>query len=159
MVMPHNERVGRGLDAVRDGIKPICEAGMARPPTATAGSTRSMDGTGERRASRIPSDLIFLLKGMQNTWQEVWRQRLGQSERAYTSELRDFPEHSGRIRDSSPPTTRTGCSTPPSDCCQAFSAAEQLKILQGLKKRPAAADVRRAGSGGASQDGGEADRG
>ena len=22
------------------------------------------------------SDLIFLLKGMQNTWQEVWRQRL-----------------------------------------------------------------------------------
>ena len=26
MVMPHNERVGRGLDAVRDGIGPICEA-------------------------------------------------------------------------------------------------------------------------------------
>jgi hypothetical protein len=27
MVMPNNERVGRGLDAVRDGIRPVCEAG------------------------------------------------------------------------------------------------------------------------------------
>ena len=25
MVMPHNERVGRGLEAVRAGIGPICE--------------------------------------------------------------------------------------------------------------------------------------
>jgi len=86
--MPHNERVGRGLDAVRDGIRPVCEAAWK----TAYGDTWLDEVQGRDRsvpASAEPSDLIFLLKGMQNTWQEVWRQRLGQAERAYTSELRE----------------------------------------------------------------------
>ncbi|HBX76763.1 MAG TPA: AAA+ family ATPase, partial [Acidimicrobiaceae bacterium] len=89
MVMPHNERVGRGLDAVRDGIGPICEvAWKAAYGDAWLAEVHSRDKGAVGMPD--PNDLVFLLKGMQNTWQEVWRQRLGQAERAYTSELRDF---------------------------------------------------------------------
>ncbi len=132
MVMPHNERVGRGLDAVRDGIKPICEA--AWKAAYGDGWVDEVHGRDKGVAGKPdPGDLIFLLKGMQNTWQEVWRQRLGQSERAYTSELRDFRNtwaHQGQF--STDDTYRMLDTA--ERLLSAFSAAEQLKIVQALKK-------------------------
>jgi hypothetical protein len=132
VVMPNNERVGRGLDAVRDGIKPVCEAGWK----AAYG-----DGWLEEVHSRDrgavgkpdPNDMIFLLKGMQNTWQEVWRQRLGQAERGYTSELREARNqwaHQGQFSgDDAYRMLDTA-----ERLLAAFSAAEQIKIVQALKR-------------------------
>lgn len=132
MVMPHNERVGRGLDAVRDGIRPVCEGTWKgaygdKWLDEVQGRDRGSVGVGD------PNDLIFLLKGMQSTWQEVWRQRLGQAERAYTSELREARNqwaHGGQF--STDDTYRMLDTA--ERLLQAFSAAEQLKVVQGLKR-------------------------
>ena len=132
MVMPHNERVGRGLDAVRDGIRPICEVAWK---AAYGDDWISEVQSRDRGVAGVPdpNDLSFLLKGMQNTWQEVWRQRLGQAERAYTSELREFRNtwaHQGQF--STDDTYRmldTG-----ERLLQSFSAAEQVTLVQGLKR-------------------------
>jgi|HubBroStandDraft_6_1064221.scaffolds.fasta_scaffold00021_32 predicted AAA+ superfamily ATPase len=132
MVMPHNERVGRGLDAVRDGIRPVCEvAWKAAYGDGWLDAVQSHD----RGAVGVPNadDLIFLLKGMQNTWQEVWRQRLGQAERAYTSELREARNtwaHQGQF--STDDTYRMLDTA--ERLLQAFSAVEQLQTVQGLKR-------------------------
>ncbi|MGK2886688.1 MAG: DUF499 domain-containing protein [Rhodococcus sp. (in: high G+C Gram-positive bacteria)] len=132
MVMPHNERVGRGLDAVRDGILPVCELAWKAVYgddwlTAVQARDRGAAGVAD------PNDLIFLLKGMQNTWQEVWKQRLGQAERAYTSELREARNtwaHQGQF--STDDTYRMLDTA--ERLLQSFSAVEQLKVVQGLKR-------------------------
>ncbi len=132
MVMSNNERVGRGLDAVRDGIQPVCElAWSAHYGAAWLDEVRSRDrsagGGGE------PGDIGFLLKGMLNTWQEVWRSRLGPSERAYTTELRDFRNtwaHQGQFStDDAYRMLDTA-----ERLLQSFSAGEQVKVVQGLKR-------------------------
>lgn len=132
MVVANGERVGRALDAVRDGIGPIC-----------ALAWRAVYGEGweeevhrrDRGASGQPepSDLAWLLKGMQNSWQEVWRQRLGQGERAYTTELREARNtwaHQGQF--TTDDTYRVLDTA--ERLLGAFSAAEQVKVVQGLKR-------------------------
>jgi len=132
MVMPNNERVGRGLDAVRDGIKPVCEAAWkAAYGENWVDEVHSRDRGAAGRPN--PSDLIFLLKGMQNTWQEVWRQRLGQAERAYTSELRDSRNEWAHQGQFSTDDTYRMLDTA-ERLLAAFSAGEQLKVVQGLKR-------------------------
>jgi hypothetical protein len=132
MVMPNNERVGRGLDAVREGIQPACEAAWK----VAYGTNWREEVQGRDRGATgkpDPNDLIFLLKGMQNTWQEVWRERLGQAERAYTSELREARNswaHQGQF--STDDTYRMLDTA--ERLLQAFSAVDQLKIVQGLKR-------------------------
>jgi predicted AAA+ superfamily ATPase len=132
MVMPHNERVGRGLDAVRDGIRPVCELVW----TAQYGEDWLTEVNSRDRGAvglPDPNDLSFLLKGMHNTWQEAWRDRLGQAERAYTSELRGFRNtwaHGGQF--STDDAYRMLDTS--ERLLQAFSAAEQVTIVQGLKK-------------------------
>jgi predicted AAA+ superfamily ATPase len=132
MVMPHNERVGRGLDAVRDGIRSICElAWQAAYGDEWLAEVHSRD----RGAAGVedPNDLIFLLKGMQNTWQEVWRQRLGQAERAYTSELRDGRNNWAHQKQFTTDDTYRLLDTA-ERLLQSFSAADQVKTVQGLKR-------------------------
>ena len=131
MVMPHNERESGAPDAVRDGSS-LCARRRGRPRMGRLGGRGPRTGQGWA-GKPDPSDLIFLLKGMQNTWQEVWRQRLGQSERAYTSELRDFRNtwaHQGQF--STDDTYRMLDTA--ERLLSAFSAAEQLKLVQALKK-------------------------
>ncbi len=132
MVMPHNERVGRGLDAVRDGIGPIC--GLAWQ-AAYGGDWLTEVYSRDRGAAGKPdpNDLIFLLKGMQNTWQEVWRERLGQAERGYTSELRDGRNNWAHQKQFTTDDTYRLLDTA-ERLLQAFSAAEQVKTVQGLKR-------------------------
>lgn len=132
MVMPNNERVGRGLDAVRDGIRPVCEAAwQAAYGEGWVGTVHSHDRGAAGKPD--PNDLIFLLKGMQNTWQEVWRQRLGPAERGYTSELRESRNqwaHQGQFSgDDAYRMLDTA-----ERLLAAFSAAEQIKVVQGLKR-------------------------
>jgi predicted AAA+ superfamily ATPase len=132
MVMPHNERVGRGLDAVRDGIRPVCEAAWkAAYHEGWLEAVHSRDKGAIGTADT--NDLAFLLKAMQNTWQEVWRQRLGNAERGYTSELRDFRNswaHQGQF--STDDTYRMLDTA--ERLLQAFSAVEQVKNVQTLKR-------------------------
>lgn len=132
MVMPHNERVGRGLDAVRDGIGPICAlAWQAAYGDEWLTEVHSRDrGSG---GIADPNDLVFLLKGMQNTWQEVWRQRLGQAERGYTSELRDGRNNWAHQKQFTTDDTYRLLDTA-ERLLQAFSAADQVKTVQGLKR-------------------------
>lgn len=132
MVMPHNERVGRGLDAVRDGIGPVC----ALVWTAQYGDGW-IDEVQARDRGAVgkpdPNDVSFLLKGMHNTWQEAWKSRMGPAERAYTSELRDFRNtwaHGGQF--STDDTYRMLDTA--ERLLQAFSAADEVKIVQALKK-------------------------
>jgi predicted AAA+ superfamily ATPase len=132
MVMPNNERVGRGLDAVREGVGPVCEAAWkAAYGTGWLNEVQSRDkGTA---GEPDPNDLIFLLKGMQNTWQEVWRQRLGQAERGYTSELREARNRWAHQGQFSADDTYRMLDTA-ERLLQALGAADQLKVVQNLKR-------------------------
>jgi hypothetical protein len=132
MVMAHKERVGRGLDAVRDGIGPVCTlvwTAQYGDDWITTIQARDRGAVGKPD----PSDVSFLLKGMHNTWQEAWRDRLGPAERAYTSELRDFRNswaHGGKFT-----TDDTYRMLDTAErLLGAFSAAEQVKIVQELKR-------------------------
>jgi predicted AAA+ superfamily ATPase len=132
MVIPNNERVGRGLDAVRDGILPICEATWRAHYgddwlTEVSNRDRIAGGPAD------PSDVSFLLKGMHNTWQEVWRHQLGQSERAYTTELRDARNDWAHQKQFSTDDAYRMLDTA-ERLLQAFSAVDQLKVVQGLKR-------------------------
>jgi predicted AAA+ superfamily ATPase len=132
MVMPNNERVGRGLDAVRDGIRPVCEAAWkAAYGDAWVDAVHSRDRGAAGKPD--PNDLIFLLKGMQNTWQEVWRQRLGQAERGYTSELRESRNQWAHQGQYSTDDTYRMLDTA-ERLLAGFSAADQIKVVQGLKR-------------------------
>jgi predicted AAA+ superfamily ATPase len=132
MVMPNSERVGRGLDAVRDGIQPICEATWQAHfgedwLAIIHGRDRGAYGTAD------PTDVSFLLKGMHNSWQEIWRHQFGPSERAYTTELRDFRNAWAHQNQFSTDDTYRMLDTA-ERLLQAFSAVEEVKIVQGLKR-------------------------
>lgn len=90
MVMANKDRVGRALDIVRDALLPFCTAVWEKKwGAAWVDEVQSRDRNAVVGAAN-PDDIAWLLKGMQNTWSEIWRHRLGQSDRAYTSELREF---------------------------------------------------------------------
>jgi predicted AAA+ superfamily ATPase len=132
MVIANNERVGRGLDAVRDGLRPVCEAAWgAKYGAAWLDEVHSRD----KGAVGLPdpNDLSFLLKGMQNTWQEVWKTRLGQSERAYVQELRDFRNKWAHSNPLSSDDAYRMLDTA-ERLLQAVSATEQLSAVQNLKR-------------------------
>jgi predicted AAA+ superfamily ATPase len=132
MVMPNNERVGRGLDAVRDGIRPACEAAWA----ANYGDNWLSEVHGrDQHAVVLPDvdDLAFLLKGMHNTWNEVWKTLLGPAERGYTSELRSARNNWAHNKSFSSDDTYRTLDTA-ERLLAAFSATEQLTVVQGLKR-------------------------
>jgi len=88
MVMPNSERVGRGLDTLRDGLQPVCErTWRAEYGEGWAENVHARDP--HANGDPAPADLAWLLKGMHNTWNECWRTTLGAAERGYTSELRE----------------------------------------------------------------------
>jgi len=132
MVMPNNERVGRGLDAVRDGLQPVCEAAWL----AKYGEDwmNVVNGRDQYAAGNPePSDLAFLIKGMQSTWHDVWKFQLGPSERAFTSEIRDARNKWAHQNQFSTDDAYRMLDTA-ERLLQAISAVEQVKIVQGLKR-------------------------
>lgn len=132
MVMPHNERVGRALDAVRDGLRPMCELAWEAhygPDWLSVIHSRDKGAAG----AADPNDLIFLLKGMQNSWQEVWRQHMGQAERAYVGELRDGRNSWAHQKQFSSDDVYRLLDTA-ERLLQAVSARDQIQIVQQLKR-------------------------
>ena len=88
MAISNHERVGKGLTALRDGLLP----GLTRTWEAFYGNdwvtaVNDLDSHPERDPS--PDDVYFLLKGIWNSWNSVFRHQFGHAERNYVSELRE----------------------------------------------------------------------
>lgn len=95
MAMSNHERVGRGLEYLRDGLLPF----VVRELTARFGER--MDATiasalpgvvgmeGRRSGDWSSLDVQALLTLTWNTWNEVFQAKLGHSGRSLVSELRD----------------------------------------------------------------------
>jgi predicted AAA+ superfamily ATPase len=92
MATTNQERVGKALDCLREGLAPFvareCKAkyGNNWVPMVTRDSGLPQAVTG-RKVS--PTDSQFLLKVMWDEWQPVFRNVLGQTDRTYVSELRE----------------------------------------------------------------------
>ncbi len=130
--MSNNDRISRALDALCEGIRPVCEVVWA---AAYGDGWLEQVHSNDRAAVGFAdaNDLTFLLKGMHNTWQEVWRHRLGQAERAYTSELRDTRNrwaHGGKF--STDDTYRMLDTA--ERLLTSVSAIEQANLVQALKR-------------------------
>ena len=89
MAISNHERIGKGLTALRDRLLP----GLTSTWEALYGDdwvsvVNALDNHPERDPS--PEDVYFLLKGIWNTWNTVFRHQFGHAERNYVSELREL---------------------------------------------------------------------
>src|SRR5690606_39279067 len=88
MAVTNHERVGKALTLLRDGIKPELEKAFK----AMFGENW-VDGLNQRLhqpdRNPDPDDLAFLLKGMEATWNDFFREVFSRSERSYVALLRD----------------------------------------------------------------------
>lgn len=132
MAASNHERVGKALTLLRDGIKPELEKAF----TAMFGEDW-VPGLNahlhQPDRNPDPDDLAFLLKGMEVTWNDFFREVFGRAERAYVALLRDARNdwaHNKRF--SSDETNRI------LDFCEivlnTFQAKEQVEEVQALRR-------------------------
>ena len=132
MAVTNHERVGRALTLVRDGIRPEVERIWR-----TRFGMRWLEKVNQRLHHRDrlanPDDLAFLLKGMDATWDQFFRDTLSRSTRSYLHLLWDARNdwaHNKRF--SSEHTLRV------LDHCEmmleAFRAGESATQVQELKQ-------------------------
>ena len=83
MAASNSERIGRGLELLRDGIRPFAEREFKKRFGAdwTKAAAPPID------APTSPDDVGFLLTAMQQKWNDVFRTVLGRAERSYVLEL------------------------------------------------------------------------
>jgi predicted AAA+ superfamily ATPase len=94
MAISNQERVGKGLELLKDGLIPFVEREMkAQDSTGWLLLVRQSVGETQERLFTDTSaprwDASTLLAVMWNQWNTVFRRTLGQSERTLVSELRD----------------------------------------------------------------------
>lgn len=133
MVMSNKERVGRGLDIVLEGLRPVCVAAWEKKWGADWVEQIQQRDKAAVVGQANPDDIAWLLKGMHNTWSEVWRHRLGQAERAYTSELRKFRDDWAHNNPLNSDDTLRMLDTA-ERLLSAISAADQVKQIKDLKR-------------------------
>ena len=132
MAMTNHERVGKALTLLRDGIRPELEKAFK----AMFGENW-VEGLNQRLyqpdRNPDPDDLAFLLKGMEATWNDFFREVFSRSERSYVALLRDARNdwaHNKRF--SSDETYRI------LDFCEilldTFQARAQVEEVQALRK-------------------------
>jgi predicted AAA+ superfamily ATPase len=71
MAITNADRISKGLDLLRDGLRPICEqtwSGFYGDDWATQVHQKSNAKFGEA----APNDVAFLLSGLKSTWTDVW---------------------------------------------------------------------------------------
>jgi hypothetical protein len=128
MAITNSERVHKALESLRDGIRQGCIAAWE----AKFGSTWANDvHSRDRHAGGVPedTDLAWILKGIMNTWQEVWYSQLGPVERSYVTEMRDARNKWAHQENFSTRDTLRVLDTA-ERLLAAFSAAEQMKAVQ-----------------------------
>jgi hypothetical protein len=129
MAITNSERVQKTLEAVRDGLRPGCTAAWeAKFGADWLAQVQSRDRHAVGAAD--DSDLAWILKGMTNTWQEVWNSQLGQAERSYVTEMRDARNKWAHQENFSTRDTLRVLDTA-ERLLSAFSAVEQMKLVQG----------------------------
>src|ERR1700694_4490898 len=94
MAISNHERVGKGLDLLKDGLVPFVERELkAQHAQQWLDQVRAAVGPTQERLFRseaeAPWDAASLLAVMWNQWNLVFRKTLGQAERTLVSELRD----------------------------------------------------------------------
>ena len=92
MAVTNHERVGKGLQLLRAGLGPFVQRELRR--AVHAGDVdeyrlRQITTDSAPRGRSSESDAAVLLRLMWETWNEVFREVLGRSERSLVSELRD----------------------------------------------------------------------
>ena len=92
MAVTNHERVGKGLELLRAGLEPFVERELKR--AVHAGDVdeyrlRQILSDPAQRGRSSESDVQVLLKVMWDTWNEVFREILGHSDRSLVSEMRD----------------------------------------------------------------------
>lgn len=132
MATTNHERVGRALSLLRDGIRPGLEKAW-RSKLGDDWLTQLNGKLSIPDRDPNPDDLSFLLKGMEVTWNQFFRDVFGRSERSYVHLLRDARnEWAHNKRFSSSETYRI------LDFCEillnAFQAKEQVEEVQALRK-------------------------
>jgi predicted AAA+ superfamily ATPase len=93
MAVTNYERVGKGLDLLRNGLTSFVEREFKNRYRAGALNEALNFVSDDRNLVGQPLaqwDVAALLKLMWNAWNEVFRQPLGSAERSLVSELRDF---------------------------------------------------------------------
>ena len=129
MAITNSERVQKALEAVRDGIRPVCIA--AWEAKYGANWKEQVHGRDRHAVGQADdADLAWLLKGMTNTWQEVWHGQLGIAERSFVSEIRDARNKWAHQENFSTRDTLRVLDTA-ERLLAAFSAAEQMRFVQG----------------------------
>jgi len=94
MAISNHERVGKGLDLLKDGLAPFVERELkAQHAQQWLDHVRSAVGPTQERLFRseteTPWDAASLLAVLWNEWNLVFKKTLGQAERTLVSELRD----------------------------------------------------------------------
>ena len=94
MATTNHEYVGKGLQLLRDGLAPFVQSAVRAAVRARrVGIEDIRRCAGDPRQAHRPIDewdVAALLKVMWDRWNEVFRQRLGRTERSLVSELRDW---------------------------------------------------------------------
>ena len=86
MAITNSDRVQKALETLRDGIQPGCAAAwLAKYGVDWIDVVNAKDVHGAGKGD--DTDLAWLLKGMSNTWQEVWRSRMSVAERGFVNEI------------------------------------------------------------------------
>ncbi len=132
MATTNAERVDQGLKALGAGLRPVCEAVWQ---SRLGDDWLALIHARDRNAIGAPdaNDLSFLLKGIHNTWQEMWAQRLGQAERNFLGEARDWRNKWAHQAAFSSDDTSRMLDTA-ERLLVAFNAVDQAKIVQKLRK-------------------------
>lgn len=94
MAISNYERVGKGMELLKDGLVPFVERELkAEHAQAWFDQVKASVGPSQesifRDGKALPWDAASLLVVMWNQWNQVFRKTLGQAERTLVSELRD----------------------------------------------------------------------
>jgi hypothetical protein len=132
MAVTNHERVGKALTALRDGIKPSLVATWeAFYGKGWLVKVNAEDNRPEARPKA--DDLVFLLRGMWNTWNTIFRDQFGPAERNYVSELRE-----ARNRWAHNEAFSTDDTYRVLDTCErlllAFSAGDQVTVVRAMRQ-------------------------
>ncbi|MBU2547024.1 MAG: DUF499 domain-containing protein [Proteobacteria bacterium] len=93
MALSNSERIGKGLELLRDGLAPFLEREMEAEygegwlDNAAGSFSKSSDVI---EGGKIKSDAYVYLQIMWNHWNSVFKKPLGHAERSFVSELREI---------------------------------------------------------------------